>query len=193
MPVKHMSKNKTWLKSKRKWLFGLSLGGFSLILTGILLLAGANTFMQKTSTMEFCLSCHEMRDNIYEEYTKSLHYKNASGVRAECADCHIPKAWGPKALSKLYAANDVYHKIIGTVDTPEKFEKHRLKMAQSVWTNMKNNDSRECRNCHDYASMDKDKQDRMAQKRHDPVKIAIKNKTCIDCHQGLVHKLPDDY
>ncbi len=185
--------NRTSLKLKRKWLLGLSLGGFALFLSGILFLASANTFMQATSTTEFCISCHEMKDNVYEEYTKSLHYKNASGVRAECSDCHIPETWGAKALSKLYASKDVYHKIMGTVDTSEKFEKHRLRMAQHVWDKMKSNDSRECRNCHDYESMDKEMQGRSAMKRHDIKKITQSNKTCIDCHQGLVHKLPDDY
>ena len=80
-----MTNKKEWFKSKRKWLFGLSLGGLSLFVSGVLFLASANTFMQVTSTNEFCIGCHEMRDNVYDEYTKSVHYKNASGVRAGCA------------------------------------------------------------------------------------------------------------
>jgi cytochrome c-type protein NapC len=169
------------------------MGGLITFIAGVLFLASANTFMQETSSTEFCISCHEMRDNVYQEYIQSVHYKNTSGVRAGCADCHVPKAWGPKVLSKLYAANDVYHKILGTVDTPEKFEQHRLAMAQKVWQKMKNNDSRECRSCHDYQAMDRESQGRSAKKRHDPKKLAKKDKTCIDCHQGIVHKLPDGY
>ncbi len=187
------NKKKTWKTTKIKWLFGLTLGGVISFFIGILFIASAHTFMEKTNTLEFCISCHEMRDNIYQNYTESSHYKNASGVRATCSDCHVPESIGPKVLSKIYAAKDVYHKLMGTVDTPEKFEQHRLKMAETVWAKMRANDSRECRSCHDYESMDRDLQDRSAKKRHDHEKIKKSGKTCIDCHQGIVHKLPDDY
>ncbi|MBI3918064.1 MAG: NapC/NirT family cytochrome c [Betaproteobacteria bacterium] len=38
--------------------------------------------------------------------------------------------------------------MIGTIDTPEKFEKERKMMAENVWKEMKASDSHECRNCH---------------------------------------------
>lgn len=34
-----------------------------------------------TSSTEFCLSCHSMR-TVGEEYQTSIHFRNASGVRA---------------------------------------------------------------------------------------------------------------
>ncbi|MEA7581093.1 NapC/NirT family cytochrome c, partial [Salmonella enterica subsp. enterica serovar Anatum] len=44
---------------------------------------------KQLDTTEFCVSCHSMQP-VYQEYKQSVHFQNASGVRAECHDCHIP-------------------------------------------------------------------------------------------------------
>lgn len=143
-------------------------------------------FIQNTSTTEFCISCHEMESTVYQEYKKSTHYVNQSGVRAGCADCHIPHSWDETLVRKVKAAKDVYHHLLGTVDTVEKFESKRLEMAQRVWDSMQASDSRECRNCHLFAAMDLEKQKLRANKQH---QNALKDgKTCIDCHKGIAHK-----
>ena len=46
------------------------------------------------------------------------------------------------------------HHFTGKVDTKEKFEKHRLEMAEREWARMKANNSQECRNCHNFNDMD---------------------------------------
>ena len=69
----------------------LTLGGF---FAGIIFWGGFNTALEATNTLEFCISCHEMRDNVYQEYKKTVHYSNRTGVRAICSDCHVPKDWG---------------------------------------------------------------------------------------------------
>ncbi len=33
--------------------------------SGIVLWGGFNTAMEATNTLAFCISCHEMRDNVY--------------------------------------------------------------------------------------------------------------------------------
>ncbi|VAW39449.1 Cytochrome c-type protein NapC [hydrothermal vent metagenome] len=184
---------KIWNKPKRRWLLGIPAGGFVMFFAGIIFWGGFNTAMEATNTMTFCTGCHEMSDKPYTEYKESVHYKNTAGVRATCSDCHVPKSWGAKLLRKIYATNELYHSILGTIDTPEKFEANRLAMAQRVWATMRSNNSRECRNCHHYEYMDLAKQDRSAKKKHDPKRLAKSGKTCIDCHQGIAHKLPDDY
>ncbi len=157
-------------------------------LAGIIFWGGFNTAMEYTNTMEFCISCHEMRSTVYEEYKKTVHFKNASGVGAICSDCHVPKAWTPKLIRKIKASNELYHKVMGTISTPEKFEAKRLVLAERIWASMKASDSRECRNCHSYDSMDFHKQSRRGAEK---MQEGIKNgKTCIDCHQGIAHKLP---
>jgi cytochrome c-type protein NapC len=156
--------------------------------SGIIFWGGFNTVLEATNTEQFCISCHEMRDNVYEEYKHTIHYNNRTGVRAVCSDCHVPKDWTYKMIRKIQASKEVYGKIMGTIDTKEKFEANRLRLAQNEWARMKASDSRECRNCHSFQYMDKEKQKARAAKMH---KIGIdEKKTCIDCHKGIAHKKP---
>ena len=185
--------SRLWRKPRRWWLLGIPAGGFAMFVIGIIFWGGFNMFMEHTNTLEFCISCHEMQDTVYQEYKETVHYKNSSGVRAICSDCHVPKPWGPKLLRKIYASNELLHTMLGTVDTVEKFEAKRLEMAERVWTSMRETDSRECRNCHAYGTMDLELQDRSARKKHDPERLAKSGKTCIDCHDGIAHNLPEDY
>jgi len=160
---------------------------------GIIFWGGFNTGMEATNTLEFCISCHEMRDTVYQEYKTSIHYKNPAGVRAICPDCHVPHAWGPKMVRKIQASNELWHKLRGTVGTPAKFEEHRLEMATRVWDAMKRTDSRECRNCHSFDAMDFEHQRQRAREKMEPVANGTDlsgGSTCIDCHKGIAHKLP---
>ncbi|MEN8217980.1 MAG: NapC/NirT family cytochrome c [Pseudomonadota bacterium] len=160
-------------------------------MAGILFWGGFNTALELTNTEAFCISCHEMEENVYQEYRDTIHYNNRTGVRATCPDCHVPKDWIFKVVRKIQATNELFHKVLGTIDTPEKFEAKRLELARHVWASMKANDSRECRNCHDYESMDYPKQGQRAVKRH--IKGFDEGQTCIDCHKGIAHSLPALY
>jgi len=159
--------------------------------SGILFWGGFNTGMEATNTLEFCIGCHEMRDTVYQEYKETIHYTNRTGVRAICSDCHVPKDWGHKMIRKIQASKEIWGKLTGYVDTPEKFEAHRMEMATREWERMKANDSQTCRNCHHFDSMDIKRQKPLSQKKHT---LAIKEgKTCIDCHKGIAHLLPAEY
>ncbi|HEY9080191.1 NapC/NirT family cytochrome c [Magnetovibrio sp.] len=159
-------------------------GGFA----GIVFWGGFNTFMEYTNTLEFCVSCHEMEQKVYQEYKKSVHYSNPSGVRAICSDCHVPKEWLPKVVRKIKASNELLHKVLGTIDTPEKFEAKRFELAKNVWASMEANDSHECRNCHSYGAMHWEKQRPRSKEK---MQVAFKEKkTCIECHKGIAHSLP---
>ena len=158
---------------------------------GIIFWGGFNTAMEATNQEAFCISCHEMKVNVYQEYTDTIHYTNRTGVRATCPDCHVPKEWIHKVVRKIQATNELYHKAMGTIDTREKFEAHRLELAKHVWTVMKETDSRECRNCHKFDYMDYTAQGRRAIQQH--TEGFDQGKTCIDCHKGIAHELPDMY
>jgi cytochrome c-type protein NapC len=56
---------------------------------------------------------------------------------------------------------------------------------------MKETDSRECRNCHEFQHMDTEKQERVSARRHE--KAFKQGGTCIDCHKGIAHHLPQGY
>ena len=158
-------------------------------ISGIVFWGGFNTAMEMTNNEEFCISCHEMEDNVYQEYKETIHYSNRTGVRATCPDCHVPKEWNHKVVRKIQASNELLHKALGTIDTREKFEGKRLKLAKNVWKAMKDTDSRECRNCHNFDFMDFGEQGRRAIKAHSEGLDV--GKTCIDCHKGIAHELPD--
>jgi len=129
-----------------------------------------------------------MRRNPFEELKQTIHYENRSGVRATCPDCHVPKQWIYKVWRKIEASKELLYHLLGALDTPEKFEKHRSSLAQNVWAGMKATDSRECRNCHAAQSMSAKRQSPTAQGAHAALKAGA---TCIDCHRGIAHRLPD--
>ena len=184
-------------------MFGLQRRTLTILLAGMVLgimfWGGFNWSMEMTNTETFCISCHEMEENVYQEYKETIHYSNRTGVRATCPDCHVPKEWIHKIIRKIKASNELYHHFItGAIDTPEKFEAKRLKLAKNVWKAMESTDSRECRNCHEFGSMDLEKQEDRSAERHDPHVWEVEDgkepsKTCIDCHKGIAHSLPEGY
>jgi len=163
----------------------LLLAGFA---GGVIFWSGFNWGLELTNNETFCRTCHEMNDNVYREYRTSVHDQNRTGVRATCPDCHVPHEFFPKMKRKLQASNEVLHKLLGTIDTREKFEAHRLELAEHEWTRMKDSDSHSCRSCHNFDQMDLTRQNSRARLRHS--QAAEEGKTCIDCHKGIAHRLP---
>lgn len=165
----------------------LSMGGF---IAGIIFWGGFNTALEYTNTEQFCIGCHEMKNNPYQELASTIHYTNRSGVRAMCSDCHVPHEWTDKIARKMQASKEVWGKIFGTINTREKFLAKRRELAEREWARLKANDSLECRNCHALESMDFTLQSPRAQAMHSTL-LASGEKTCIDCHKGIAHHLPD--
>jgi len=64
-----------------------------MLISGMVLGAGlilvVNRMVIKTSTNEYCQSCHihTVADNTWPQ---SVHYQNQSGVRTGCVECHLP-------------------------------------------------------------------------------------------------------
>lgn len=141
----------------RRWsVLALLLVGVGVTLAGTV---GLHYGFEKTSSLEFCISCHSMKDTVYPEYKESIHFKNASGVQAVCTDCHQPKDFVGKVARKMEAANDLYQEYIGhSIDTQEKFEDRRLHLAEKVWARMSSQNSKTCKSCHSYDNMDHAKQ-----------------------------------
>jgi len=160
------------------------------VLGGIFIWGGLNMGMEYTNRSDFCMSCHEMTIP-FEELKQTVHYKNRSGTTVQCADCHVASSKTPtdyifKSFQKVMAARDIIGHIKGTLDTPEKYEEMRLVMAKRVWERMVERDSKECRNCHNFETMDHEKQkDRSVVKHESAVEDG---NTCIDCHKGIAHK-----
>ena len=117
---------------RRAWLFALELWNVlrrpsSVFGLGILVLAGFvagvlfwgafNTALELTNTEKFCVSCHEMHDNVYQELKTTVHFSNRSGVRATCPDCHVPHEWTHKIARKMQASKEVWGKICSAPST----------------------------------------------------------------------------
>ena len=167
----------------------LTIGGF---IIGILFWGGFHWALEISNTESFCISCHEMKDNVFAEYEGTIHQNNRSGVRATCPDCHVPKEWGPKLIRKVKATKELYgHFVTRSIWTREKFEANRLHLASNEWKRMKKNDSQECRNCHAFDFMDFTMQENRAADNHQ--RGLDEGLTCIDCHQGIAHDLPANY
>ncbi len=165
----------------------LVMSGF---VAGIVFWGGFNTALELTNTEKFCTSCHEMQDNVFAELQRTVHFTNRSGVRASCPDCHVPHDWTHKIARKMQASKEVWGHLFGTISTREKFVDKRLELAQHEWSRFKANDSLECRNCHSADSMDLSKQSQRAVDAHQRF-LFTKQRTCIDCHKGIAHALPD--
>ena len=165
----------------------LTLGGF---VGGVAFWGSFNTALEATNTETFCVSCHEMRDNVFEEMSRTIHFANRSGVRASCPDCHVPHDWTDKIARKMQASKEVWGAIFGVIDTRREFLDHRLVMAKREWARLKANDSLECRNCHSAIAMDLTKQAPRAAEIHSTYLLSGRA-TCIDCHQGIAHELPN--
>lgn len=180
---------RTWARpGTRRSLAALLAAGF---IAGIVFWGGFNTALDATNSLDFCISCHEMRDTVFQEYKESVHYNNRSGVRAICSDCHVPRDWTHKMLRKAKAGFELWGKLTGSIDTPGKFEARRIVLATHEWERMQASGSRECRNCHAFDAMALARQKPQARKRH--TEAAQIGKTCIDCHKGIAHLLPAEY
>jgi cytochrome c-type protein NapC len=162
----------------------LTLGGF---VAGVIFWGAFNTALELTNREAFC---HEMRSNVYEELKQTIHFTNRSGVRATCPDCHVPHEWTQKIARKMQASKEVWGHLFGTIDTRDKFVEHRRTLAEHEWSRLKANNSLECRNCHSAESMDINRQAPRAADFHQRF-LFTGQRTCIDCHKGIAHRLPD--
>ncbi len=182
-----------WSRPDSKWLLGIPLGGFVALVVGAAGLGAMNYTLQETSTNEFCFACHSHEQFIRPEYEASSHFKNASGVKAHCKDCHLPKMhgnWFEYVTTKIIVSADIVPELMGKIDTQEKYDANRAHMAEAVWRDYKEDDSRFCRHCHALENMDFEQQGRRVARQHQSA--GQRGQTCIDCHYGLVHQPPDN-
>jgi cytochrome c-type protein NapC len=156
---------------------------------GVASVIAFNVTMHATNTEQFCTSCHEMADNPGMMLVGTTHFKNKSGVRPTCSDCHVPQEFIPKMIRKIEASREVWGSITGIINTPEKYAAHTPIMKAREIARLKANDSQECRNCHDVEQMLFSVQTAKAQQYHRAAEH--KGKTCIDCHAGLTHTPPE--
>jgi len=180
-----------WRRPSRKWLLGIPLGGLVAFLLGAVALGTFNWVLHETGQNEFCFTCHSHELFIRPEYEASSHFSNTAGVQANCGDCHIPHGWWGTVWLKTRASLDILPELTGKLGTAEKFEAQRREMAMAVWRDYLNRESDYCGTCHALDRMLMENQERRAARRH--AKAQETGQSCIECHQGIVHKLPENW
>jgi len=186
-----------WRRPQRWFLLGIPAGGLLAFIVGLGFTGGFLGALQYASTVTFCTSCHEM-GAPFQELTRSVHYSNQLGIQASCADCHVPPAFVPGLLRHVAASVELWGHLRGELDTPVKYEAHRMTLAQQVWKELKANDSAECRRCHTPGAM---AMTATPSRADQPAAISpavmhqsfSSSYTCIDCHKGVAHVLPTAY
>ncbi len=177
-----------WRRPQRWYFFGIPAGGVLALIVGVGVTGASLGALNYTSGDAFCTSCHEMHQPL-AELKQSTHYKNQFGLHAGCSECHIPPTFVAGLVKHMTSGiSDSWWHVMSEINTPAKYEAHRLKMAQSVWKEFKANDSVECRSCHTPVTMAFDKQPAAAASAHQA--LPKSGLTCIDCHQGIAHTLP---
>jgi nitrate/TMAO reductase-like tetraheme cytochrome c subunit len=73
---------------KKKWFLASALIVLGIVIAFPLFSMSYYT-MVRTSTPEFCASCHEIKPAVVA-WRSSTHTNNASGVVVDCMDCHLP-------------------------------------------------------------------------------------------------------
>jgi trimethylamine-N-oxide reductase cytochrome c-type subunit TorC len=68
------------------------------------------------------------------------------------------------------------------------YEEGFIELAKHEWDRFSANKSLECKNCHNYESMDFEQMSPTA--RIQMKQAAEKDQSCVDCHKGIAHKLP---
>ena len=94
------------------------------------------------------------------EYCTSVRFTNPSGIHATCVDNHVLEDLRPMICAKVMVRKDIYHELVGSIDTVEKIKARRWHHANVVRNKMMATDSRECRSCHSFSSKDYQQQDR---------------------------------
>ncbi|MDZ7666540.1 MAG: NapC/NirT family cytochrome c [Desulfotignum sp.] len=135
--------------------------------------------MVRTSTPEFCASCHEIKPAVVA-WRSSTHSNNASGVVVDCMDCHLP---APQDTFNFFFAKSYHglkdvavHFLVGEYD-----REHARESAYQAFNN------RECQKCHRNLLHMPTRRGAMLAHRSVVYAKPGYEKKCIDCHYDLVH------
>ncbi|MEW5721755.1 MAG: NapC/NirT family cytochrome c [Thermodesulfobacteriota bacterium] len=162
-----------------------------LILIGLGLALGFPVFslayytMVRTSTPQFCASCHEIQF-AYNSWKMSSHVNNAQGFVADCMDCHLP---APHDTFDFFYAKTAHGiKDIVVHFTGGKYD--NLKMRERAWANIKDD---QCLKCHRNLLYIPDKRGAMLAHRSVLYARPGYEQKCLDCHKNLVHNPREFY
>ncbi|QGY40032.1 cytochrome C [Pseudodesulfovibrio cashew] len=149
------------------------------IVLGFPIFSMAYYTMVRTSTPEFCASCHEIQP-AYQAWRTSTHVNNPQGFVADCMDCHLPAPHDTVNFfytKTLHGAKDVLAHFMGE-------EYDRKAMRTRATESIKN---AQCLKCHRNIEYMPHKRGAMLAHRQVLYPMPGYEKRCLDCHSNLVH------
>ena len=135
--------------------------------------------MVRTSTPEFCATCHEIKPAV-RAWRASTHVNNAAGVTADCMDCHLP---APHDMFDFFFAK-TYH---GIKDVGVHFLTGEYDRKQARQMDYAAFDNDQCLKCHRNLLYLPNKRGAMLAHRSVLYARDGYDKQCVDCHYDLVH------
>ena len=135
--------------------------------------------MVRTSTPQFCASCHEIRF-AYDTWKTSTHANNAQGFVADCMDCHLP---APRDTYDFFYSKTM-HGIRDLIVHFTQDEYDHEKNRQKAYASFKN---KQCLKCHRNLLYIPDKRGAMLAHKTVVYPRPGYEKRCVDCHKNLVH------
>lgn len=169
----------------KKNVIGFSLG----IIFSVSSFVVINAAMEPASRSTFCgNNCHEMHSAL-DSWKQSVHGGNATGLQAQCVDCHLPekdkyfrhlitKAYhGCKHMYQHYAA-----KIFGFKNTPPSLDAGALDHANRMKNEI-------CIRCHT-SLLSKPSNETVRDAHMEALSSSgdSEQTRCVECHEDVGHK-----
>ena len=164
----------------KKFIVAAALVGFGVFVAFPLFSLSYYT-MVRTSTPQFCASCHEIK-YAYNTWKTSTHVNNAQGFVADCMDCHLP---APHDTFNFFYAKTVHGiKDIYVHFTQDMSLYDHALQKEKAYASFKNE---QCQKCHRNILHIPDKRGAMLAHRSVLYARPGYEKKCVDCHRNLVH------
>lgn len=162
--------------------------GWPIMLAGtccaIIVVVGGAMAFQKTSTTQFCVSCHEM-ERHQVELRLSSHAVDEDKNPIECKQCHLPASFGPRFVA-LKAYLGVKDLLVHTLGDPDALYRRELQLSARRFVP---DDS--CLACHQdlKKNVKGEELSREGKLSHEAYQgtNGRADKGCADCHHNMAH------
>ncbi len=164
----------------KKWITGAILVAAGIIIAFPIFSMTYYT-MVRTSTPQFCASCHEIHF-AYNTWRTSTHVNNAQGFVADCMDCHLPAPHDTVNFFYAKTAHGLKDVFVHFTQGSEAYD-HAVQ-RKNAYASFKNE---QCLKCHRNILYIPDKRGAMLAHRTVMYPRSGYEKRCVDCHRDLVH------
>ena len=161
--------------------------GKYLFLAGIILASAViflgNKAVVKTSSDEFCASCH-VHPHATQSWKLSTHYDNKRGIKVHCVDCHLPPHGEGYLVEKIKTGlRDVWGKLFKDPETLNWEAKSQIEYAKG------HSYEASCIHCHqNNFPLGLTEKGREAHLYYEQNAVELH---CINCHITVGHYDPD--